>query len=85
MDFPSEMGKRIMQVNGIPEFDESNKLESVLVVSHDITERKMIELEIQNKNKKITESINYAKRIQNGHPAEQPGDQQSAARFVYLV
>jgi PAS domain S-box-containing protein len=64
MDFPSEMGKRVMQVNAIPEFDEHNKLESVLVVSHDITERKMIELEIQNKNKKITESINYAKRIQ---------------------
>ena len=53
-----------MQVNAIPEFDESDKLESVLVVSHDITDRKMIELEIQNKNKKITESINYAKRIQ---------------------
>jgi len=65
VDFLSEMGKRVMQVNAIPEFDESNKLESVLVVSHDITERKMIELEIQNKNKKITESINYAKRIQN--------------------
>ncbi|MEJ7643576.1 MAG: PAS domain S-box protein [Chryseolinea sp.] len=65
LDFTSEMGKRIMQVNAIPEFDESNKVESVLVVSHDITERKMIELEIQNKNKKITESINYAKRIQN--------------------
>jgi PAS domain S-box-containing protein len=64
MDFPSEMGKRVMQVNAIPEFDESNKLESVLVVSHDITERKVIEMEIQNKNKKITESINYAKRIQ---------------------
>ncbi len=65
MNFPSTMGTRIMQVNAIPEFDELNKLESVLVVSHDITERKMIELEIQNKNKKITESINYAKRIQN--------------------
>jgi PAS domain S-box-containing protein len=65
MDFPTETGKRIMQVNAIPEYDESNKIESVLVVSHDITERKEIELEIQNKNKKITESINYAKRIQN--------------------
>jgi PAS domain S-box-containing protein len=65
MDFPSLIGKRVMQVNAIPEFDESDKLESVLVVSHDITERKIIELEIQNKNKKITESINYAKRIQN--------------------
>lgn len=64
MDFPSEMGKRVMQVNAIPEFDESQKLESVLVVSHDITDRKVIELEIQNKNKKITESINYSKRIQ---------------------
>ncbi len=65
IDFTSSMGQRIMQVNAIPEFDELNKLESVLVVSHDITDRKMIELEIQNKNKKITESINYAKRIQN--------------------
>ena len=65
IDFTSSMGQRVMQVNAIPEFDESDKLESVLVVSHDITERKMIELEIQNKNKKITESINYAKRIQN--------------------
>jgi len=64
MDFPSEMGDRVMQVNAIPEFDESEKLESVLVVSHDITDRKQIELEIQSKNKKITESINYAKRIQ---------------------
>jgi PAS domain S-box-containing protein len=64
MDFPSEMGKRVMQVNAIPEYDEKDKLESVLVVSHDITDRKIIEMEIQNKNKKITESINYAKRIQ---------------------
>ncbi|MBS1951387.1 MAG: PAS domain S-box protein [Cytophagales bacterium] len=65
MDFPTEMGKRIMQVNAIPEYDEQKNIESVLVVSHDITERKEIEIEIQNKNKKINDSINYAKRIQN--------------------
>lgn len=65
MDFPTEMGKRVMQVNAIPEYDEKENIESVLVVSHDITERKAIELEIQNKNKKINDSINYAKRIQN--------------------
>ncbi|MFM7488534.1 MAG: PAS domain S-box protein, partial [Cytophagales bacterium] len=65
MNFPSEMGIRIMQVNAIPEFDEQKSLESVLLVSHDITDRKEIELEIQNKNKKINDSINYAKRIQN--------------------
>lgn len=64
IDFPSAMGERVMQVNAIPEFDEEDALESVLVVSHDITDRKMIELEIANKNKKITESINYARRIQ---------------------
>ncbi|MEX2230544.1 MAG: PAS domain S-box protein [Cyclobacteriaceae bacterium] len=65
MDFPAANGKRIMQVHAIPEYDENTKLESVLVVSHDITERKKIELEIQHQNKKITESINYAKRIQS--------------------
>ena len=65
MDFPSVMGDRVMQVNAIPEFDDNKNLESVLVVSHDISERKAIELEIQNKNKKINDSINYAKRIQN--------------------
>ncbi len=64
MDFPSLLGDRIMQVNAIPEYNEQEALESVLLVSHDITERKLIELEIQTKNKQITESINYAKRIQ---------------------
>ncbi len=65
MDFPSSMGERVMQVNAIPEYDEEENIESVLFVSHDITERKQIELEIQSKNRKITESINYAKRIQS--------------------
>ncbi len=64
MDFPSIMGERVMQVNAIPEYNDQNTLESVLIVSHDITERKIIELEISQKNRKITESINYAKRIQ---------------------
>lgn len=65
MDFPSRVGKRIMQVHAIPEYDEDGQLESVLVVSHDITERKKIELEVQYQNRKITESIQYARRIQN--------------------
>jgi len=65
MDFSASMGNRIMQVHAIPEYDENAALESVLVVSHDITERKKIELEVQYQNKKITESINYAKRIQS--------------------
>jgi PAS domain S-box-containing protein len=65
MSFNSErLGNRTMQVNAIPEFSENNSIESVLVVSHDITERKIIEEQITDKNRKITESINYAKRIQ---------------------
>lgn len=65
MDFPSTLGNRIMQVHAIPENDEKGVLESVLVVSHDITDRKKIEVEVQHQNRKITESIRYAKRIQS--------------------
>ncbi|MBO7432784.1 MAG: PAS domain S-box protein [Salinivirgaceae bacterium] len=63
--FPTHFGDRIMQVNAIPEFsDDGKELETILFVAHDITEQKMVEMEIQEKNKAITESINYAKRIQ---------------------
>jgi serine phosphatase RsbU (regulator of sigma subunit) len=41
-----------------------NELETILFVGHDITEAKRIELEIQDKNRKIEDSINYAQRIQ---------------------
>ncbi len=64
IDFPSRIGTRVMQTHAIPEYDESGVLESVLLVSHDITERKKIELEVRHQNRKITESINYAHRIQ---------------------
>lgn len=65
MGFPSIYGSRTMQVNAIPEYNEKRELESVLIVSNDITERKEAEMEILSINKKITESINYAKRIQS--------------------
>ncbi len=64
IDFPSRVGIRVMQTHAIPEYDEDGTLESVLLVSHDITERKKIELEVRHQNRKITESINYARRIQ---------------------
>ncbi len=62
---PTIDGKRIMQVNIIPEYNNENEMETILFVAHDITERKRIELEIEKKNKDITESINYAQRIQS--------------------
>ncbi len=64
MPFPTQNGSLVMNVNAIPEYSENETIESILLVSSDITERKRTEVEIQNKNKKITESINYAKRIQ---------------------
>ncbi len=60
----AKLGERIMSFNAIPEFNE-NELETVLFVGHDITEAKQIEMEIKDKNKKISESINYAQRIQS--------------------
>ena len=64
IDFPTKFGVRIMQVNAIPEFNEEKELETILFVAHDITEQKLIEQEIKDKNKAISDSINYAQRIQ---------------------
>lgn len=66
MDFPIEgQETRIMNVNAIPENNEEGRLETILFILHDITDLKKIELEIKEKNAKITDSINYAFRLQN--------------------
>ncbi|GAA4838411.1 hypothetical protein GCM10023331_24490 [Algivirga pacifica] len=62
--FPTSEGDRIMHLVTIPEFNEWAELESVLFVAHDVTVRKQTELELLMKNRKVNESINYAKRIQ---------------------
>ncbi|WP_234408363.1 PP2C family protein-serine/threonine phosphatase [Marinilabilia salmonicolor] len=54
-----------MEIKGIPELNDEGELESVLFVSHDMTEFKKIEADIKDKNKKISDSINYAQRIQS--------------------
>ncbi len=53
-----------LKVSSIPEFNEEKELESILIVAHDISDIKAIEKEIIDKNLKLTESINYAQRIQ---------------------
>jgi len=57
-------GTHIMEIKAIPEFNEERDLESILFVAHDMTDFKKIEQEIKEKNKKISDSINYAQRIQ---------------------
>ncbi|NJK94426.1 MAG: PAS domain S-box protein [Bacteroidales bacterium] len=64
MHLGEKVTERIINFDAIPEFNE-NELETVLFVGHDITEAKRIELEIQDKNRKIEDSINYAQRIQS--------------------
>ncbi|QKG78962.1 PAS domain S-box protein [Tenuifilum thalassicum] len=61
--FNTNLGETVMHIVAIPEFNE-NELETILFVAHDITDQKKTEREIQEKNRKITESINYAQRIQ---------------------
>jgi PAS domain S-box-containing protein len=67
LTIPIKMGEkildRILSLDAIPEFNES-ELETILFVGHDITEAKRIGREIQEKNRKIEDSINYAERIQ---------------------
>ncbi|MBK8806680.1 MAG: PAS domain S-box protein [Bacteroidales bacterium] len=65
VEFPTISGEiRIMSIDAIPEFGDDKELETILIVAHDVTEQKLIENEIKEKNRAITESINYAYRIQ---------------------
>lgn len=54
----------IVSIDSIPEFNEG-ELETILFVSHDITSAKRIEEEIKDANRNMSESINYAERIQS--------------------
>jgi PAS domain S-box-containing protein len=63
--FGTEENSRIVEFNIIPETDPEGNISTFLLIARDITERKEIELEIENQNKNITESINYAQRIQS--------------------
>ena len=60
----SDSGERVMEIKSIPELSEDGSLDTILFVAHDMTEIKKIEAEIKEKNKKISDSINYAQRIQ---------------------
>ncbi len=64
IEFPTISGNRIMSLNAIPEYGNNDKVNSILLVAHDITEAKEIENEIKDKNQKINDSINYAENIQ---------------------
>lgn len=47
-----------------PILDEHNEITNLIIIDVDVTDRKIAEKTIQDKNKDITDSINYATRIQ---------------------
>ncbi len=53
------------KITAIPEFDNNKELETILIVAHNVSLQKKSEEIILDKNKKITESINYSYRIQS--------------------
>jgi len=55
----------LMKSPAVDDHGDRNSLASGMAFFSDLLERKRIELEIQHQNKKITESINYARRIQS--------------------
>lgn len=57
--------KEIWELSTIsPVLDENGVVTNIIIIDTDITERKLAEEIIRKKNKDITDSINYAKRIQ---------------------
>lgn len=58
-------GRRIWESSTMtPIFDDKGKLKKLVIIDTDVTDRKNAEEIIRQKNKDITDSINYAKRIQ---------------------
>ena len=57
-------GKKWFQSMLSPIFDEHGKLQNIMIIDSDITALKNIEGELREKNKDITDSIQYANRIQ---------------------
>jgi PAS domain S-box-containing protein len=66
-ELPISIGdeKYIFSVASIPEFGSDGQVDTILMVFHDVTDQKEIETQIKEKNKSITESINYSYNIQS--------------------
>ncbi|MFZ5553267.1 MAG: tetratricopeptide repeat protein [Bacteroidota bacterium] len=59
-------GKKVWESSTLtPIFSEDGNLKKLIIIDTDITKRKNAEEQVIQKNKDITDSINYAKRIQD--------------------
>jgi len=81
--FHDVKGKRWFQSMLSPIFDENGKLQNIMVIDADITALKIIEEELRQKNKDITDSIQYAKRLQQSIlPTEKAVKQLLSESFI---
>jgi PAS domain S-box-containing protein len=58
------MGDRMMFVATIPELDDEKRLMSIILMMQDITDQKIATEDLILRNKKIVDSINYSRKIQ---------------------
>lgn len=58
-------GERFFEVHAIPEKDNMGNVTSVIIIKNDITDQKIVLTEVQSKNRYISDSINYGKKIQS--------------------
>ncbi|MBL4624967.1 MAG: SpoIIE family protein phosphatase [Flavobacteriales bacterium] len=79
-------GTRIWESSTLtPIYDEQGKLKSFIIIDTDITQQKDTEDLLSQKNKDITDSINYARRIQEAVlPSEKVLDKAFSDHFVLL-
>ncbi|MBL4705904.1 MAG: PAS domain S-box protein [Flavobacteriales bacterium] len=84
--YTSKVGKVVwLQSTLTPVFDEEGKLKNLVIIDSDITRQKVNELLVIEKNKDITDSINYASRLQKAIlPDQSDFNQLMEGAFVYF-
>lgn len=61
---PTVLGERMMFLVTIPELNPDKELTSIVMLMQDITDQQIATHDLTLRNKKITDSINYSKKIQ---------------------
>ena len=61
---PTIMGDRYVEINAIPEKNEYEQIETIILAIRDITDQKIAAESIHKEHKKVKDSINYSKQIQ---------------------
>lgn len=58
------MGKRHVEISAVPQVNSEKETTSISFVINDVTDQKLITIDMQDKHRKIKDSINYSRNIQ---------------------